>query len=432
MVPMLSPTLTRRYTPPTCSLEVAAKTSALSQWTGKPLIKELSFELSFDDPRLGPDQRIVIKGDRPQLDALAAAVNDYVQGFLQDLSPDLEWLPQATSVYGYHNTPGQTVATLPQPQLVTQGLLSHTLHLGRLATKESGPTLQLNATQLHDLAEALETYQTDMVALPSLTASQQRRTVTRWGAIAASVLLVVGISNAVWQQQQLQETDSALNLEATDEAGNQAELIPPDPHASYTFSPVPPAADAPLDNPRVAPQTVDLTQPAPGETTTANPTPSTAPAPNPPSNDPAPITAAAPRENASLSVAPSFAGQMARTTAVDQAEQFADAPQQEAIALSPANAPRLNPEQRVERHFQTQWQSPDDLGEVLEYRLKLSEQGAIETVFPIGKAAELYQPQLSFLSVGRNVGASFPAESRTFRLVLNPDGRVQAFTEAPR
>lgn len=166
---------------PTCSLEVAAKTSALSRWTGKPLIKELNFELSFDDPRLGPDQRIVIKGDRPQLDALATAVNDYVQGFLQDLSPDLVWLPQAASVYGYHNTPGQTVATLPQPQLVTQGLLSHTLHLGRLATKESGPTLQLNATQLHDLAEALETYQTDMVALPSLTASQQRRTVTRWG-----------------------------------------------------------------------------------------------------------------------------------------------------------------------------------------------------------------------------------------------------------
>ncbi|MBV5260209.1 DUF4335 domain-containing protein [Synechococcus moorigangaii CMS01] len=427
MVSMLSPTLIRRYTPPTCSLEVTAKTSALSQWTGKPLIKELNFALSFDDPRLGPERRVVITGDRQQLETLANVVNDYVQGFLQNLNPDWELRPPVVTIGGDRpGAPGGSpVATFSQPQLMTQGLLSHVLHLGRLATPESGPSLQLNITQLHDLAEALETYSADMVALPGLTASHQRRTMIRWGTIAASLLLAVGVGNTIWQQQQSPETSSTLSLENSDGPRNQAELVPPNPHASYTFSPVPESTDTPLEAQQAPPQTVDLNQaPTSGD---APPQPSVSPSTAPP----APIASTAPSDSPDLSLAPSMGGQLARSTAADQAEAFSISgsgdPNAEAIA-----AARLNPQQQLERYFQTQWQSPADLREVLEYRLKLDDKGAIQTVLPIGKAAELYQAQLPFLNTGQNVGATLPPEARTFRLVLNPDGRVQTFTETPR
>lgn len=50
------PTILRRYTPPTCRLELIAKSSPLSRWAGQPVLKNLRFRLSFDDPRL-PDEQ---------------------------------------------------------------------------------------------------------------------------------------------------------------------------------------------------------------------------------------------------------------------------------------------------------------------------------------------------------------------------------------
>ncbi|BAW96492.1 hypothetical protein NIES970_14220 [[Synechococcus] sp. NIES-970] len=419
---MFSPTLVRRYTPPTCSLEVAAKTSPLSQWTGKPLVESLSFELSFDDPRLGSDQRIVLKGDRQKLEALASAVTDYVQDFLQDFRGDFALAPHTAAIYGYGSRTeiASTVATLPHPQLVTQGLLAHMLYLGYLATQESGPVLQLNATQLHDLAEALETYSSDMVALPSLAASQQRRTVTRWGAIAASLLLAVGVGRTVLRQQQTPETSNTLSLETVDERGNQVDLIPPNPHASYTFTPLPSSEVEALDAQPIAPQTVDFTQPPPG-----SPSPSTsAPAPQ----SPVPPLASSPGADSQNSDSVNLSG---RSMMADQLAKTSR-PESAAIAVAPQFAPSLTPQQQVEEHFQVQWQSLPELREVLEYHLQLNSQGSIQRVLPIGKAAELYQPQLSFLAIGQNVSPASPPESRAFRLVLNPNGRVQVFPETPR
>jgi hypothetical protein len=417
---MFSPTLIRRYTPPTCSLEVAAKTSPLSQWTGKPLISTLKFELRFDDPRLGPGQRLIIAGDRQQLEALASAVTEYVQGFLQDFQSDFALVPEHGGVYGYQMAGANSaVATFPQPQLVTQGLLSHVLHLGHLATPESGPTLQLNATQLHDLAEALETYSSDMVVLPSLAANQQRRAVTRWGAIAASLLLAVGVGRTVWQQQAPES--NTLSLETIDERSTQLDLIPPNPHASYTFAPLPTAEAEALNLQPVAPQTIDFTQ---------------APPPRRPSTPSA--ASQAPTLPPSIAVAPrsGLSGPEGDLSAAQRilAEPFAETSgtEPEAIATAPQFAPSLNSQQQVEQHFQAQWQSPADLGQVLEYRLQLNGQGTIQSVFPIGKAAELYQPQLSFLAIGQSVNLSSEAGGQTFRLVLNPNGRVQVFSETPR
>lgn len=54
------------------------------------MLKQLNFELRFDDPRLPEERRISIKGDRDQLEALYSAVTNYVQEFLQK-SPESFW-----------------------------------------------------------------------------------------------------------------------------------------------------------------------------------------------------------------------------------------------------------------------------------------------------------------------------------------------------
>ncbi|MEM7727604.1 MAG: DUF4335 domain-containing protein, partial [Cyanobacteria bacterium P01_A01_bin.45] len=78
----LSNTVLRRYTPPTCTLEVWAENSPLSRWTKKSVLKQLSFELRFDDPRLGEAQKMKIQGDHNQLEALCTTVSNYVQELL--------------------------------------------------------------------------------------------------------------------------------------------------------------------------------------------------------------------------------------------------------------------------------------------------------------------------------------------------------------
>ncbi|MFQ3619024.1 MAG: DUF4335 domain-containing protein, partial [Cyanobacteriota bacterium] len=74
----MPPAVLRRYTPPTCTLEVRACGSALSRWTDQTVMKNVRFSLRFDDPRRPTEQRVEVQGDRPQLEALHATVSEYV------------------------------------------------------------------------------------------------------------------------------------------------------------------------------------------------------------------------------------------------------------------------------------------------------------------------------------------------------------------
>ena len=79
---VISNSIIRRYTPPTCTLEIVAKMSALSRWAKRPLLNQLSFELHFDDPLVPEEKKVTIKGDRNQLELLCEQVNSYVQNLL--------------------------------------------------------------------------------------------------------------------------------------------------------------------------------------------------------------------------------------------------------------------------------------------------------------------------------------------------------------
>ncbi|MGJ5676586.1 MAG: DUF4335 domain-containing protein [Nostochopsis sp.] len=231
----------RRYTPPTCTLEVLAQSSSLSRWVGKSVLKDLRFELSFDDPRLSEEQKIVIRGDRDQLEALCAAVTNYVQEFLQ-MSPESFWAnfsdsEDSTRALDQDQSDQLEPQEQLQPSVSTQTLnsfnnqlpeteihikpnsrLTHNLFLGSLGYQASQPVVQLNLLQLFDLATALDQYSEDVLALPSLYQNRSRFAIPGWVPAVAVLVLAIGLvpftyQYAIQTKQKPSTTKDKLALE---------------------------------------------------------------------------------------------------------------------------------------------------------------------------------------------------------------------------
>jgi Domain of unknown function (DUF4335) len=266
----LSNSVIRSYTPPTCTLEIFAQSSPLSRWMGKTVLKHLSFELRFDDPRLPEEHRVPIRGDREQLETLCDAVTSYVQQFLQQ-SPESFWV----SFSGIH----QSTTALDQPELksstktlnsfTTQipgtnirlepsSYLTHNLFLGSLANHTSGPVIQLSLLQLFDLASALDEYSTDVMALPSLNNTSSTLRFPAWAPIAAVLVLGIGFLPVTWQyannirekQQQTAKTSDPAAVKTALETSPSLNFPTPEPGlttpSSNSLSSTPPLATSTL------------------------------------------------------------------------------------------------------------------------------------------------------------------------------------------
>lgn len=196
----------RRYTPPTCTLEILAQSSALSRWMGKSVLKHLRFQLHFDDPQLPEERRISIQGDRDQLESLCVAVTNYVQDFIEkppekfwatsetqdsNISDDNQANDLQTSSLQQVNTLKSFSTRIQSSDIYLQpsGRMVHNLFLGNLANSVSGPIIPLSLLQLFDLATALDDYSNDVVALPSLNNSTSK-VLPAWTPVAA--VLVIG------------------------------------------------------------------------------------------------------------------------------------------------------------------------------------------------------------------------------------------------
>lgn len=237
----LSNSVLRRYTPPTCTLEIAAKSSPLSRWMGKTVLKDLHFDLRFDDPRKPDDDRLTIRGDAGALEALSEAVSSYVQNILDTSASQLPLFPQASAT---NATPDddrrgdlpafpaldsgidaiaspsseersekldlipplslnpKVLPLKPRTQLAgiylqPKGLLAHELFLGSLATAESGPVVNLSVLQLFDLATALDEYAADGVALPNRNSAGLKKALPPWTPVAAGAILAVGVTAGI-------------------------------------------------------------------------------------------------------------------------------------------------------------------------------------------------------------------------------------------
>ncbi|MEM7715533.1 MAG: DUF4335 domain-containing protein [Cyanobacteria bacterium P01_A01_bin.68] len=253
-MPLSNPVI-RRYTPPTCTLEVLAQSSPLSRWMGKSVLKQVRFNLRFDDPRQPEEELVAVQGDRDQLEILHTAVSGYVQEILQQ-SPENFWasrvedsktrnISQSTAVEDVLNLEGDIKRE--NIYLQPSSNLTHQLFLGPLASPVSGSSIQLSLLQLFDLATALDEYMADVVALPTETQqpSRSRFAVPTWAPVAAVLVLGLGLmpltyqyANRLREQNKTGEEIAAADKEIGDNTVSVPSLEPlRTPKSSLNSSP---------------------------------------------------------------------------------------------------------------------------------------------------------------------------------------------------
>lgn len=508
----LSNSVARRYTPPTCTLEIAAKQSPLSRWSDRPVWKQVRFQLHFDDPRVSQEEQLTIRGRQPQLEALSNVVDEYVQRFL---NPETEPFPMplALKTLGTHavetdsqnfGVPVAAIAAAPPPvpsasqtpdlaahsavdplvepefsqhavrdryglALEPRGLTRHHLSLGELST-ETTSGITLSTLQLFDLATALDEYQAEGVAVPTLNQAQWYQRPVVWGRIAAGMLLVLGLTPHLAQLLEgpmvMSEADvptDSTGASSTDQQQQIATRVDPpspagiasapiDPSALQTLPPPPPDGAVPvqpsfrgnLPNVAVAPQRSLPQVPASEESAPAVP-PAPAPAPAAPSGNTITLPQLEPRSPeapTALDIAPQQSARQAPSADEGEIAGLA-APEAESSAASESAAPSIasqsNPSAfdaapqvaEARQYFQNNWTPPESLTQTLEYSLVLNPDGSIQQVIPLGQSAETYldrtnMPLRGEVFVSPVEGGSTPR----IRLVLSPDGRVRTFLES--
>jgi Domain of unknown function (DUF4335) len=480
----------RRYTPPTCTLEITAKGSPLSQWIDRPVLRQLEFHLSFDDPKLPVDQQVKLQGDRSQLESLSSAVSNYVQTFLMQSPTEFEELDWenvnqngknsvlATALQGARadltqgefsfldfeeeqiqiRTPEDSVGDTIHPAanagiaLKPKGLLTHDLLLGTLATAESGSAISLSAVQLFDLANVLDEYTAEVLTLPALS-RPWFRSQPGMLSIAAATLLAFGVTASllkfVMDMNAPVQTATSLAAPETGLLDQQVAIAPNSPQISGT-KPPPPVNFAP-PNPLRLPPPPNATAFPNNAGPTSNPS---IPRASLPPRQPLPPIVVAPAPRAAQTqipiqpVAPE--NPATRTNSQDSIVQRNADAQTSTDELQTSGAPgaRLAPPNpastestafdtipqvaEARAYFQQRWQPPAGLNQTLEYRLQVGADGTIQQIVPLGQAAGDYVDRTQIPLIGEPFVSPLQSGDRAeIRLVLSPNGRVRTFLEAP-
>jgi Domain of unknown function (DUF4335) len=460
----------RRYTPPTCTLEVMATRSSLSRWAGQPVLKDLRFNLSLDDPTIFKEEWVTLRGDRDQLEALSEAITTYIQSFLGGSQAQLDrfLFPSETA------SETSSLATLAQPSrpssplakdsghpnaagisLHPKGMLNHELRLGTLATEGSEKCLSLSTLQLFDLANALEEYAGDGLDLPNLQPPTWYKTPSGIAQIAAGFLVVVGLSasglklmgdprpsTVAGVPTSSQGASSSDQRISTQISPSVAEKAATPPAISTQILPSPSAATGQSGTGKPTAPTVIIPQPAPTPFSSgrANDSIASVPVPNPPMIIPGESTAkSSPEPSAKVPVAPitgdvpaaiaSAPADLTRSASRRETNQetVAGAAKDQANATAFDTIPQVG---EVRSYFQQRWKPPEGLSQTLEYRLVLDANGSIQSVTPLKQAAGEFIDRTGMPLAGEPfVSALQTGQSAKIRLVLSPDGKVQTFLE---
>ncbi|MGB3266373.1 MAG: hypothetical protein WBA89_20735, partial [Microcoleus sp.] len=81
-------------------------------------------------------------------------------------------------------------------------------------------------------------------------------------------------------------------------------------------------------------------------------------------------------------------------------------------------------------YFEERWKPTEKMEQTLEYSIQIDENGSIETIFPMGKAAADYIEQVNMPLAGEPfVSPVSNGKNPKIRVVLRPNGRVQTFLE---
>lgn len=432
------PTVLRRYTPPTCTLEIAAQQSPLSRWMGKLALKDLRFKLKLDDPRLADKDWVVLRGDQSQLESLVGVVGDYVQNFLS----------QSQSSYGSTAVaPKTAIANAAGIALEPFGMLSHQLRLGTLATEDSGDSLTLSSTQLADLASALDDYNAEATAIPSLARPSFKS--LNWGAIAAGGLLTVGLSVSLLKgldrssrntpTQEASSGDQRVALQPSTLPSPSPSSILGSPPPLGTLNPPPPTGITITPNN----SSTAATTPSTGSTTTTptneappivsvpeakkDGTPEIKPIPKPADLDNS-VTAKKGDASNKEQLSPQEAGAPGASITAD-----ASVASRNAAPIAPAPSPVLpsSPQsQEVQRFFERNWQTPTTMTGDAEYRIQIAADGTRQAVEPLTDAARINLDRTGLPLDGEPFVSANPNQRPSVvRVVIGKTGAVQVFLE---
>ncbi|MDJ0719058.1 MAG: DUF4335 domain-containing protein [Prochloraceae cyanobacterium] len=398
--------LVQRYTPPTCTLEIGAKSSF-----GRPmLLDELSFKLRFDDPRKGKQEQITISGDRERLDLLCNVVDRYLEEFLKRSRPEKKSLLKSRS----NN----------EPFLQTKNAIAHELFLGFLADDPSKQAIELSALQLFDLATALDQYNIDIEAFQSRSDRPWfKRAASIWGTALVSMLVGAGLTTLGVRMFNLSNTQTepiASTEEGVSSVSQQSQIfdvLPPSPTISLPQSKpdaiVPPSISSGED---------DL--------------------PPPPLVEPLkPSNIRNKRSNTSISAKPRNLSAPSLASLPDISISNNNGPNSASFSQISRNVPtrptvetnsqsKTNSRAEVKNYLQQRWKPPEDLSRTIEYRLTIDSNGKVERIVPLGYASKVYLERTGIPQKGEPFVSFEPGqEKQTIRVVMSPDGTVKTFLE---
>ena len=466
----LSKSVLHRYTPPTCTLQVVAYSSPVSRWVGSKVVKEVQFDLRFDDPKSPSEKQISITGDRQQLESLHTVVTDYIQELLtlspesfaalgqETLSPavDVEsdvWLLPAEDLPPQPVKGDRLIAQSNSFAIKPASKVAHNLFLGALATPATGEFVQLSVLQLFDLATALDEYRSDLIALPTI-GRNQTSPLLAWANIAAVLLLGVGVTAVGLQVFNRPNPQTANNINNRPKTTTKPQVaLAPSPFP--TLSPattilVPsPNSSIPTTGAISSPSTAPIPQTVTPATKT-NPVPNGLPPQpiviNPPAGQTTTtkttvtIPGASNRTTPPIAILPSPIPTIpspttTKTTVVAQQDnnsREAPTPPTPTITTATRTAFVANPQvAEASDYFNGRWEPPANLRSSLEYSIVLDVDGSIQVIEPYGLPARTYLDRTGMPLIGeRFVSANQNGQSPRIRLRFNPSGKVQAFLEA--
>jgi hypothetical protein len=444
------------------------------------LLKHLRFRLSFDDPKLPPEKQVMIRGDRAQLEALCEAVETYVQTMLGQSAAEV--MPTRGEEFLEALAPVAPPNSAHTVYLEPKNLVAHDLRLGSLANEESGEVVHLTASQLFDLATALDDYQAEAITLPELSRPAWLKSPGL--KIAAVAVLAIGVSLPIAQfVRDVVQPRPTTVAASTDSTATANAPTGPDPNASpqlpppgtspspLTLQPLQPVPSAPpigstqpppaptnsptvrvAPTPEMRPALPSIPPPVPGagstpiipESSAASPTPPPRLTPIEPDDaDVAQVPDEIPSYGVSsdpvvgvspLAMEPESTQQTRESgTEVDrntEAARSAAQPQPAAAASGSTAFDSIPQVQEVREYFQARWQPPEELDQILEYRLLLSPDGSLQRIDPLGQASATFLDRTNMPLLGEPfVSPIEDGRSPQIRLVLDPDGKVQTFLE---
>lgn len=460
----------RRYTPPTCTLEIYHPQPFWGRWRDQSFPPLFSFQLHFDDPRLAKDDRISIIGDRNLLEKLRIKLQRYVNQYLNHSTISNEELSS--------EVPTKLVTDVENViHFSRQSRYSHLLYYQSFAPHTEIIEVVLNNTQLLDLINALEAFHWDATQVKVIAA---KATISPRLGIALFAT-VTSISGFWWWQYQQNDglviKEQNISSQSKNTSQNLPTVIPPSP---LDMNQVPETVI-----PKIPPELINQKTLSPSPIVSNSTNSSVLNRSNnhqKPTNDSTssstlnvlpedssvqnkqPQSLIKERQNISISplaslpnLSPSNTNSSSLSSSNENQQKenniaTLSSPLQKNLSNNSIDNSKNNPSANLKQHisysnstrkisqdisaevkqyFQGKWQVPGNLTQSIEYRLQVEDDGSLSKVTPVGQVAAIFLQETPIPPAKNKIIISPFTELPylTVRLILSPNGGVKTFAE---